>query len=196
MAQTRDLDLVPQYVSHSSDWLMQGCQPCKKVCSNFIWGLKWKKTLYWCEKKVFGVKKKYLGWKTVFSPIVQYTCVVINLEGNAAAPPSIFLNPALFWGINIKKQYKILQKSNTWHLCSVLIHSELGYFTCSLISGFNDDTVTFFSTCMHNIHIKHVSLSWYEQSGSISSWVNPFSTGTGWTLYKVYGGFRISYGMG
>ena len=26
--------------------------------------------------------------------------------------------------------------------------------------------------------------------------VNPFSTGTGWTLYKVYGGFRISYGTG
>ena len=26
--------------------------------------------------------------------------------------------------------------------------------------------------------------------------INPFSTGTGWTLYKVYGGFRISYGMG
>ena len=25
---------------------------------------------------------------------------------------------------------------------------------------------------------------------------NPFSTGTGWTLYKVYGGFRISYGTG
>ena len=23
--------------------------------------------------------------------------------------------------------------------------------------------------------------------------LNPFSTGTGWTLYKVYGGFRISY---
>ena len=23
--------------------------------------------------------------------------------------------------------------------------------------------------------------------------VNPFSTGTGWTLYKVYEGFRISY---
>ena len=26
--------------------------------------------------------------------------------------------------------------------------------------------------------------------------VNPFSTGTGRTLYKVYGGFRISYGTG
>ena len=26
--------------------------------------------------------------------------------------------------------------------------------------------------------------------------INPFSTGTGWTLYKVYGGFRISYGTG
>ena len=26
--------------------------------------------------------------------------------------------------------------------------------------------------------------------------LNPFSTGTGWTLYKFYGGFRISYGMG
>ena len=26
--------------------------------------------------------------------------------------------------------------------------------------------------------------------------VNPFSTGTVWTLYKVYGGFRISYGTG
>ena len=25
---------------------------------------------------------------------------------------------------------------------------------------------------------------------------NPFSTGTGCTLYKVYGGFRISYGTG
>ena len=25
---------------------------------------------------------------------------------------------------------------------------------------------------------------------------NPFSTGTGWTLCKVYGGFRISYGTG
>ena len=26
--------------------------------------------------------------------------------------------------------------------------------------------------------------------------LNPFSTGTGWTLYKVYGGFRFSYGTG
>ena len=26
--------------------------------------------------------------------------------------------------------------------------------------------------------------------------LNPFSTGTGWTLYKVNGGFRILYGMG
>ena len=26
--------------------------------------------------------------------------------------------------------------------------------------------------------------------------VNPFSTGTGWTLHKVYGDFRISYGTG
>ena len=26
--------------------------------------------------------------------------------------------------------------------------------------------------------------------------INPFSTGTGWPLYKVYGGFRISYGTG
>ena len=25
---------------------------------------------------------------------------------------------------------------------------------------------------------------------------NPFSTGTGWTLYKAYGSFRISYGTG
>ena len=26
--------------------------------------------------------------------------------------------------------------------------------------------------------------------------LNPFSMGTRWTLYKVYGGFRISYGTG
>ena len=26
--------------------------------------------------------------------------------------------------------------------------------------------------------------------------LNPFSTGTGWTLYKLYGGFRISYETG
>ena len=32
--------------------------------------------------------------------------------------------------------------------------------------------------------------------GQILLHVNLFSTGTGWTLYKVYGGFRISYGTG
>ena len=26
--------------------------------------------------------------------------------------------------------------------------------------------------------------------------LNPFSTGTGWTLYKVYGGVTFSYGTG
>ena len=31
---------------------------------------------------------------------------------------------------------------------------------------------------------------------SVVLYLNPFSTGTGWTLYKVYGGFRISYGTG
>ena len=35
----------------------------------------------------------------------------------------------------------------------------------------------------------------FPENGSISErTVNPFSTGTGWTLYKVYGGFRISSG--
>ena len=38
-----------------------------------------------------GLKISILDEKTVFSPIVQYTCVVINLERN-----SIFLNPAVF----------------------------------------------------------------------------------------------------
>ena len=43
--------------------------------------------------------------KTVFSPVVQYTCVVINLEKN-----SIFLNPAIFLRYFHHKQYIILQK--------------------------------------------------------------------------------------
>ena len=30
----------------------------------------------------------------------------------------------------------------------------------------------------------------------LETYINPFSTGTGWTLYKVYGGFRILYGTG
>ena len=30
----------------------------------------------------------------------------------------------------------------------------------------------------------------------LTSLINPFFTGTGWTLYKVYGGLRISYGSG
>ena len=38
-----------------------------------------------------GLKNCILAEKPVFSPIVQYTCVVINLEKN-----SIFLNPAVF----------------------------------------------------------------------------------------------------
>ena len=39
-------------------------------------------------------------------------------------------------------------------------------------------------------------IEWTEIiSGRVDAF-NPFSTGTGWTLYKVYGGFRISYGMG
>ena len=42
--------------------------------------------------------------KTVFSEILQY-----------------------FWGIFIKKQYKILQKSNTWHLWKVQVHF---FFAC------------------------------------------------------------------
>ena len=66
-------------IASDSFYHVQGCQPCKNVCS------------------IFKAEKMYFGWKTVFSPIVQYTCVVINLQKN-----SIFLNPAVFLGIFIK----------------------------------------------------------------------------------------------
>ena len=49
----------------------QGCQPCKKVCSIFR-----------------AEKNSILMKKTVFSPIVQYTCVVINLEKEQYFPKS------------------------------------------------------------------------------------------------------------
>ena len=36
----------------------------------------------------------------------------------------------------------------------------------------------------------------YTSQEDITQEINPFSTGTGWILYKVYGGFRILYGTG
>ena len=48
-----------------------------------------------------GLKISILDEKTVFSPIVQYTCVVINLEKNC-----IFLNPAVFSSKNSTKYCK------------------------------------------------------------------------------------------
>ena len=68
---------------------------------------------------IFRAEKGYFGWKTVFSPIVQYTCVVINLEKKTVFSQIL----QYFWGIFIKKQYKILQKSNTWHLCNTHTHT-------------------------------------------------------------------------
>ena len=47
---------------------------------------------------ILGLKISILDEKTVFSPIVQYTCVVINLEKN-----SLFLNPAVFSSKNSTK---------------------------------------------------------------------------------------------
>ena len=40
------------------------------------------------------------------------------------------------------------------------------------------------------------TIYYVDEKTQIISLFNPFSTGTGWTLYKVYGGFRISYGTG
>ena len=48
-----------------------------------------------------GLKISILDEKTVFSLIVQYTCVVVNLEKN-----SIFLNPAVFSSKNSTKYCK------------------------------------------------------------------------------------------
>ena len=36
----------------------------------------------------------------------------------------------------------------------------------------------------------------YVADSLLLDYINPFSTGTGWTLYKVYGGFTFSYGTG
>ena len=50
--------------------------------------------------------------KTVFSPTVQYTCVVLNLEKKQYFPKSC----SIFEVFSLKT-VQILQKSNTWHLC-------------------------------------------------------------------------------
>ena len=47
---------------------------------------------------------------------------------------------------------------------------------------------------MSNIKSRFYERKFRELYADIN--INPFSTGTGWTLYKVYGGFRISYGTG
>ena len=62
----------------------------------------------------------FLGWKgvfwmkkTVFSPKVQYTCVIINFKKTQYFPRSC----SILEVFSSKNSTKYCKKSNTWHLC-------------------------------------------------------------------------------
>ena len=127
---------------------------------------------------------------------IQHILLSLGLRGSS---DSHYKNLLLVkqWGLAPRFRALSFEKVNKKHLTSVLPI----YRSCQTPKVINPSMISKAVVLCNSINIPLsdgpiLSIMVHKQLVRICLGVNLFCTGTGWTLYKVYGGFRFLYGTG